>query len=146
MHSPFPFAHAALAVFLTLFALSCGSSTTATKDAGHTAEADSGCASTDGETLTGLVIKNFDGWCTVLVNGDVSSTGSVTNICQKPGAVTLSATANTGFTLGSQPWHDTETESGGSATVTLTTGSTCVWVCCPGASGTPACPTADQCP
>jgi hypothetical protein len=30
--------------------------------------------------------------------------------------------------------------------VTLTSGMTCVWVCCPGEGGTAACPTEDQCP
>jgi hypothetical protein len=146
MRSRFPFAPTALPACLALVALSCGSSTPATLDAGHTS-GDSGCASTASETLVGLVIKNFDGGCSVTVNGDVSLSGSgTTTICQKPGLVTLTAMANTGFTLGSQPWHDTATESGGSATVTLTSGSTCVWVCCPGKGGTPACPTADQCP
>jgi hypothetical protein len=64
----------------------------------------------------------------------------------EPGSVDLTATANSGFMLGSGPWHDTTTQSGGSATLKVTSGSMCVWVCCPGTGGSPACPTADQCP
>jgi hypothetical protein len=30
--------------------------------------------------------------------------------------------------------------------VTVTATKTCVWACCPGATGVPACPTTDQCP
>jgi hypothetical protein len=91
-------------------------------------------------------VKNFLSWCTFEVNGASKSSGPEETVSVAPGTVTLTATANPGFMLASDVWHDTTTQSGASATVKVTSGAKCVWVCCPGTGGTPACPTTDQCP
>jgi hypothetical protein len=93
-----------------------------------------------------LTVKNFESWCTFKVNGASTSSGAEETVCVTPSTVDLMATANSGFVLGSDPWHDTTTQSSGSATVTVGSASMCVWVCCPGVGGSPACPTTDQCP
>lgn len=93
-----------------------------------------------------LTVKNFDAWCSFTVNGTDMSSSAQETVCVSPGTVKLAATALPGFVLGSDPWHDTDTHSGASATVKVTSGTKCVWVCCPGSGGTPACPTSDQCP
>jgi hypothetical protein len=136
---------------LALVAASCGSTDHATPDAGpldaHPPSADGGPCASDagGEALVALQITNVNDSCMLTINGDVSVDGDLT-LCQKPGTITLSATASTGFTLGSAPWHDTTTANGSSATVVLTSGAKCIWVCCPGDGKSESCPTVDQCP
>ena len=74
----------------------------------------------------------------------------------------LSATALSGFILGSAPWHNTDGDSGSgeqgtlsgsgatqesAAVVTVSGGGSkdCVWICCPFPDGS-GCPSTDQCP
>jgi hypothetical protein len=119
----------------------CSSNGTAeTPDGGHGVSADAACSGTM------LTVKNFEDWCTFEINGTHSSSGPEEAVCVPDGTVNLTATANSGFVLGSKPWNDTTTENGGSATIKVSGAAACVWVCCPGTSGTPACPTTDQCP
>ncbi len=102
-------------------------------------------------------MKNYDSWCNVSVNGGAASSASVQTVCVAAnGTVPVTAAPLGGFELGADPWHDTTgdmgsgdpgTVSGGvsSTTATVTTGSKCVWACCPFTNGT-GCPTTDQCP
>jgi hypothetical protein len=107
-----------------------------------------------------LTVKNYLSWCSVAVNGMTAASAAEQQVCVAAGSIPLSATALTGFELGTKPWHDTAgdtgsgdpgtvTGSGQSAkdatTVTVTTAPKCVWVCCE-TSGTTDCPTTDQCP
>ena len=148
---------------LALLAVACGSSGKAAEpladaghedhgdaghDAGHDAGADSGCADDagGGRAIVGLTIKNYQGGCSVTVNGATLFTGPDLVLCQPSGTVDLSATANPRFVVGSDPWHDTTTADGASATVTVTAGAKCVWVCCPAEGAGAACPMTDQCP
>jgi hypothetical protein len=98
----------------------------------------------------------------VSVNGGVASLAGSQTVCVPSGTkVTLSATADVGFKLGTAPWHGTSgdhgsgdpgtlSDAGGMAEsttdVTVNPANTCVWVCCPGSTGVPACPTTNQCP
>jgi hypothetical protein len=111
---------------------------------------DSGCSGTE------LTVINADTWCTVTVGSNAPFTGEQEVYCVPTGtAVNLSATPQGGFMLeNSDNWHDqtgTENDTGGadgtaSTTETPTGKTACVWVCCPGTGGSPACPTSDQCP
>jgi hypothetical protein len=108
-----------------------------------------------------LTVKNYLSWCTINVNGGAgSSAASVTQPITGAATITLAATANTGFELGSAPWHDTAGDHGtgdpgtltgtgqtavSTTTVAVTTTNKCVWACCPFPDGT-GCPTTDQCP
>jgi hypothetical protein len=106
-----------------------------------------------------LTVNNPLFWCSVSVAGGMASAAGSQNGCVASGTVNLVATAVLGFMLGPTPWHDTDGDQGSgeqgmlsgagstqasTAMVTLTTGSKCVWVCCPGAAE--PCPTTDQCP
>jgi hypothetical protein len=93
-----------------------------------------------------LTVKNVEMWCTFAINGSKESAVASETLCVAPGTVTLAATPKAGFELGPEPWHDINSLNGGTATVVLTSGSKCVWVCCPGsgAGGAP-CPESDQC-
>jgi hypothetical protein len=114
-----------------------------------------GAPTCSGATPVALTVKNVDVWCTVAVNGGTPSAASEQTVCVADGMVSLSATANSGFVLGD--WHHTAgdtgsgdpgTVAGGTSTakVAVSGSSACVWVCCPGSSGSPACPTSDACP
>ncbi len=98
-------------------------------------------------------------WCTVTVGSMApSAAGTITQPITQSGQITLVVTPNTGFKLDTGMWHHTDGDTGAgdsgtvsgtmsTTTVTVTAGqSKCVWVCCPGSTGTPPCPTADQCP
>jgi hypothetical protein len=98
-------------------------------------------------------------WCSVTIGtGAASTAGVVTAPITASGPITLKVSPQAGFKLDTGMWHDTDgdTGSGDSGTVAGTTSTTtvtvtagtakCVWVCCPGTSGTPACPTTQQCP
>ncbi|MEZ4369737.1 MAG: hypothetical protein R3B07_02900 [Polyangiaceae bacterium] len=119
---------------------------------------------TGGASCTGveLKVKNYLSWCSVSVAGEAASTAAEQTVCVPEGAVNLSATALSGFILGTAPWHNTDGDSGSgeqgtlsgsgqsresAAVVTVSGGGTsdCVWVCCPFDNGT-GCPTTDQCP
>jgi hypothetical protein len=121
----------------------------------------SGTDGCGGATPVSLTVKNFLSWCSVSVAGAAASSGATQTMCVATGAVDLSATANATFILGPTPWHDTAGDTGSgdpgtvtgsgqaaqsASTVNVSGASACVWVCCPGASGTPACPTTNQCP
>ncbi len=98
-------------------------------------------------------------WCSVTVGSMAPSlAGTITQPITASGKVTLVVTPNTGFKLDTGMWHHTDGDTGSgdsgtvsgnmsTTTVTVTAGqSKCVWVCCPGTNGVPACPTTDQCP
>jgi hypothetical protein len=87
-----------------------------------------------------LTVKTFE------INGGGESSAASVTTCTAPGTIRLAATPKAGFELGPEPWHDINSLNGGVATVILTSGSKCVWVCCPGegAGGAP-CPESDQC-
>jgi hypothetical protein len=86
-----------------------------------------------------------------------ASSASEQTLCVAAGAVPLAATpVSSNFELGPAPWHDTDGDQGNgdpgmvvndtdSTTITVTSGSKCVWACCPFTNGA-GCPTADQCP
>jgi hypothetical protein len=105
-------------------------------------------------TFTGsteLTVINYHSWCTVTVATGSPSTAATQTICAPAGTVSLTAMPNSGFELGTDPWHDTDTttQSGGVATETVTgVGAACVWACCEGVGTPPSrpCPTTDQCP
>jgi len=132
-----------------LGSLSCGSSGGGSGGTGGTSGS-GGTSGTGGGGCSGsevsLTVMNFDVWCTFEINGANKSAGASEQVCVPSGEVKLSATANPGFVLGTKPWNDVDSQSAdGSATVKVTSGSKCVWVCCPGKGGSPACPTTDQC-
>jgi hypothetical protein len=116
---------------------------------------DGGCS---GVTLT---VKNIKVWCSVSVAGRLASMDPMQTVCVPPGSVSLVATAIPNFVLGPAPWHDTAGDTGSgdpgtfadagpnstsSTTVVVTTGTKCVWVCCPGTGLPCPGPTPDQCP
>jgi hypothetical protein len=145
---PGVFAHGrALAVSTSLFVASALSSACgATVDKGSSdasdAKAGNGCPGSQ----VSLTVKNVESWCTFAINGGKESAAASDTLCIAPGTVTLSATPKPGFELGPEPWHDIDSLNGGTATVVVSSGSKCVWVCCPGsgAGGAP-CPESDQC-
>jgi len=107
-----------------------------------------------------LKVKNFDVWCSVIVDGHTASAAAEQNVAVTAGTIHVSAVALTGFILGSAPWHDTAGDTGAgdpgtvtgtgqsassATTVVVGSGGKCVWVCCPFANGT-GCPITDQCP
>jgi hypothetical protein len=131
-----------------------GAATTTGSTSSTSSTATDGGAGCSGATPATLTVKNVDVWCTVSVNGGTPSAAAVQTVCVADGMVPLSATANTGFVLGD--WHHTTGDTGSgdpgtvasgtsTAKVNVTGTSACVWVCCPGTSGTPACPTTDAC-
>jgi hypothetical protein len=100
-------------------------------------------------------VKNYLNWCSVSVNGGSATTAGVQTVNVDPGAIPLVATPVGGFELGATPWHGTDGDTGSgdpgtrsgssaSATVTVSNGAKCVWVCCETA-GTNDCPTGNQC-
>jgi len=103
-----------------------------------------GTPACSGSTPVALTVKNILSWCSVSVAGMASSTSPSTTDCVAAGPIALSATARTGFELGSAPWHDTDGDHGAgdpgtvtgsgqsaaSATTLTVGGSTgCAWVC-----------------
>jgi hypothetical protein len=107
-----------------------------------------------------LTVKNYLSWCSVTVNGGVASTAAMQIVDVAPGAIPVSAVAETGFQLGTTPWHDTDGDTGGgeqgtvtgsgqsassATTATVATTPACVWVCCEFTGGG-GCPVDDQCP
>ena len=112
-------------------------------------------------TPVSLTVKNFLKWCSVSVAGVTASSEAAQTTCVAAGTVALSATANTGFELGTMPWQHTSGDHGSgdpgtvtgtgqsaasATTVTVSGSSACVSVCCPGVNGSAACPTTNQCP
>jgi hypothetical protein len=101
---------------------------------------------------------NYLAWCSVSVASETASSAAVQTVCVPDGPVTLTATATGGFQLGD--WHGTADDTGAgdpgavtgsgqsaesTATVTVTGGAGCVWVCCPFVGGS-GCDVPDQCP
>jgi hypothetical protein len=147
---------AAIAVMAGLV-VSCSGSSKSNESSGTSSSGTGGCGSA---TPVALTVKNFVSWCSVSVAGAAASSAATQTMCVAAGAVDLSATANATFVLGPTPWHDTAGDTGSgdpgtvtgsgqasqsATTVTVSGASACVWVCCPGATGTPACPTTNQC-
>jgi len=115
----------------------------------------------DAPAAATLTVKNYLQWCSITVNGGTaSSAASITAPITGSMTITLAATANSGFELGSAPWHDTAGDHGtgdpgtvtgtgqsavSTTTVAVTGANKCVWACCPFPDGT-GCPTTDQCP
>jgi hypothetical protein len=115
-----------------------------------------------GATPVALTVMNYLSWCSVSVAGQAATSNASQTVCVAAGAVPVAATAESGFELGSAPWHDTEGDHGAgdpgtvtgsgqsamsAATVNASGTSTCAWVCCPFSSpaGT-GCPTSNLCP
>jgi hypothetical protein len=114
----------------------------------------------DATTGPVLKVKNYFGWCSVVVNGGAASTVPEQDVPVTAGTLPVSAVALAGFILGPTPWHDTTGDTGAgdpgtvtgtgqaaSSATTVVVGASgkCAWVCCPFTSGT-GCPTVDQCP
>ncbi len=106
-----------------------------------------------------LLVKNFDSWCNVTVNGGTASSSAAQNVAVTAGTINVSAVALSGFILGPKPWHDTAGDTGtgdpgtvtgtgqaASSATTVVVGASgkCIWVCCPFTNGT-GCPVTDQC-
>lgn len=99
-----------------------------------------------------LIVRNFENWCSISINGAAPSTEAVISKCVPNGNVKLKATALDGFILGD--WHHTANDeghgdpgkiSGGTSSTTIeVTKKSCVWICCPFTDGS-GCPTSDQC-
>jgi hypothetical protein len=145
-------------ITLLAFIVGCGPGTgspdSGSPDAGSldAGQPDSGM---DAGSCSMLTVKNVDVWCTVTVAGGTPSAAAEQTVCVAPGTVNLAATANTGFVLGD--WHHTTGDTGSgdpgtvtngvsAATVRVGSSNACVWICCPGVGGVPACPTTDACP
>jgi hypothetical protein len=114
-----------------------------------------------------LTVKNYLTWCSLTANGQpVTGTapGSTTSqtICVAAGTVNLVAKPlNGSFEIGPAPWHGTAGDTGSgdpgtqvdagvnstsTTTVAVSSGSKCVWACCPFANGTGCSTVANQCP
>jgi len=127
----------------------------ATSATGTTAAATTTTATGGGDTLT---VMNYLSWCSVGVNGAAANINATQTVMVASGtAVPLTATGAPGFVLSGTMWHHVDDDTGAGAPGTVTGGTTsaekvtvsgakCVWVCCPGTAGVPACPTTDQCP
>lgn len=129
------------------------------RDAGVASEAsdvETGEAGCHGSTPVTLTVLNVLVWCSVSIEGGSPWSGAQQTVCVAPGIVNLAASPLPGFELGPAPWYDTSGDLGSgdpgtvvgdvdSTTVMVTSGSACVWVCCPFPDGT-GCPTTDQCP
>ncbi len=142
-----------------------GAGGTAAGGAGGTAAGGAGGSGGCGNGMVALTVKNYQSWCSFSVTpssgvGITDFSGPETTVCVDPGSVDLSATALSGFILGSAPWHDTDGDTGSgdpgtvtgsgqsaknSTTETVGSSNDCVWVCCPFTNGS-GCPTTDQCP
>ncbi len=107
-----------------------------------------------------LTVLNFEGWCSITINGGAASTTASTTTCVADGSVTLTAKPNPTSVFQLGDWFGTTGDSGsgdpgtvsggveGTSTASATiSGSTtqCVSVCCPFIGGT-GCPTTDTCP
>jgi hypothetical protein len=136
-----------------------GTDSAAETDGISDASADTGNADANAEADGGgcvdLTVLNYLSWCSVSVEGLAPVSGPSQTVCVAPGAVSLSATALSGFKLGATPWHRTDGDQGAgeqgtlagdasAATVTVN-GPACVWVCCEFANGG-GCPSDNQCP
>jgi hypothetical protein len=109
----------------------------------------------DGASCVDLTVLNYLGWCSVSVAGAAASIAASQTVCVPPGAVSLSATALTGFKLGTAPWHRTDGDQGSGEQGTIVgqvstakatvSSAKCVWVCCEFAAGG-GCSVPNQCP
>jgi hypothetical protein len=144
----------------------CASSTTHSSTTSASPSATSGTSTSGTSTSTSsggacveLTVKNYLAWCTVGVDGKAGAAGPSQTVCVEPGEIALTATANPSFELGTDPWHDTDGDTGNgdpgtvsgtanNTTIKITAGEAakCVWVCCEGQNGDPPCPSTDQCP
>src|SRR5579871_6704259 len=133
-----------------LGSVSCGSSSGGGAGSGGSGGSGgtSGSSACGGGTPVALTVINAPTatpWCTVTVGSGSASAASSQTVCVAEGTVDLKATANSGFILGKDPWHNVTTQNGGSATLKVSGSSACAWVCCPFPSGS-GCPTTNQCP
>jgi hypothetical protein len=123
--------------------------------ASEASDVEAGEAGCTGSTPVTLTVLNVLVWCSVSIEGAAPSSAAAQTVCVAPGIVSLAASPLPGFELGPAPWYDTSGDLGSgdpgtvvgdvdSTTVMVTSGSACVWVCCPFPDGT-GCPTADQC-
>jgi hypothetical protein len=129
------------------------------REAGMEAGSDSGCTGATPVSLTVINAPEATPWCSISIAGATASSNGRQTMCVAAGPVTLVASpVNATFILGL--WHGTvgDTGAGNAGTVTgtgttaksttsvdVTSGSACVWVCCPFANGT-GCPTTLACP
>jgi hypothetical protein len=116
-----------------------------------------------------LTVKNYFTWCALTANGQAvtgTTPGTTTSstICVAAGTINLVAKPlSTSFELGPTPWHDTSGDTGSgdpgtqanvdagvnatsTTTVVASSGSKCVWACCPFTSGTGCSGVPNQCP
>jgi hypothetical protein len=137
----------------------CGSDSTPAKTDAKVFHDAPGSGSGSGVLLTVKDAPTATPWCSVTIGSQAASTsGIVTAPITASGPITLKVSPNAGFKLDTHMWHGTDGDTGSgdtgtvagsvsTATVTVTAGTAkCVWVCCPGSTGTPACPTTNQCP
>ena len=105
---------------------------------------------------------NYLAWCSVSVGTTAASNSASQTICVAAGPVTVKATpASNLFAIGTNPWFGVDQNDGGAApgtdmgtgatetttaTVTVSSGSKCVSVCCGDAPTGTNCPTTDPCP
>jgi hypothetical protein len=142
------------------------SSTTSTTSSTTASTTSSTTSGTGGSATTGtggsgpacsgveLTVLNYLSWCSVSVAGGATSAAGSQTVCVPDGAVTLSATALSGFQLGD--WYGVTGDTGsgtpgtvsnGTSTAMVTASGTtqCVSICCPN-TGTTDCPGSNQCP
>lgn len=137
----------------------CGSDSTPAKTDAKVFMDSPGSGSGSSVLLTVKDAPTGTPWCSVTIGSQAASTaGVVTAPITASGPITLKVSPNSGFKLDTNMWHHTDGDTGtgdtgtvsgttSTTTVTVTAGTAkCVWVCCPGSTGSPACPTTDQCP
>ena len=133
------------------------SGTTDASGSGSGDDGGNGCSPSNPVALTAL-----NSGCSVSVGSTPASNSNTQTICVAAGPVTVEATpASSAFAIGAQPWFGVDQNGGGAAsgtdkgtgaietttaTVTVSTGSRCVSVCCGMAPGGTSCPTTDPCP
>jgi hypothetical protein len=141
-----------------------GGAETGSSDGGHAPEAGDEAGADAGVEAgcVNLTVNNYASWCSISVAGGTSTAAASQSVCVPPGTVTLVATpASMYFEIGPAPWHLTSGDTGSgdpgtqvgtgtsetsTTTVVLTSGSKCVWACCPFTSGTGCSGVPDPCP
>jgi hypothetical protein len=114
---------------------------TATADsANDTDTKDSGCSAT---TPVALTVYNFRAWCNVSIAGTAIATPPLgtteaQTMCVASGADLSVEPVSATFELGANPFltgTSAVTDTAGAASTTLAPGATCVFICCPFATG-----------
>jgi hypothetical protein len=107
-------------------------------------------------------VNNYFSWCSISIAGGSFTALASQVVCVPPGSVTLVAKpASSTFEIGSAPWHLTSGDNGSgdpgvqagtgidetsTTSVVISSGSKCVWACCPFSVNGAGCAGVVDCP